>query len=81
MRKEPFPQYPKNFLDVFLFDASKKILLQKKLKKSRINSTISDSTSERFLEFVKRNHNGVVKGTYSYELERAMMFYLQFFDV
>jgi len=73
--------YPRNYLDEFLSVASEKIRLEKKIEKSRINTTISADTQNKFQEFVKKRHNGLLKGPYSYELERAMLFYLHFFDV
>jgi hypothetical protein len=75
------PTYPINYLDKFLTDSSDFIITQKVIKKSRINTSISDNTSKKFIEFVKKNHNGVLKGPYSLELERAILLYLHLFDV
>lgn len=77
----PVSHYPMNYLDLFLSESSEKIIMQKKLKKSRINTSISDDTRKKFTEFVKRNHNGILKGAYSLELERAIMLYLRLYDV
>jgi len=73
--------YPRNYLDEFLSISSEKIRIQKKIEKSRINTSISADTQSKFQEFVKKRHNGLLKGPYSYELERAMLLYLHFFDV
>ncbi len=74
-------QYPRNYLDEFLSISSEKIRLEKKKEKSRINTTISKDTQNKFQKFVKKRHNGLLKGPYSYELERAMLLYLHFFDI
>lgn len=74
-------KYPRNYLDEFLSVVSEKIRLQKKIEKSRINTSISTDTFDKFQKFVKKRHHGVIKGPYSYELERAMLFYLHFYDV
>jgi len=73
--------YPRNYLDEFLSVASETIRLYKENEKSRVNTTISKHTQDKFQEFVKKRHNKLLKGPYSYELERAMLFYLHFFDV
>jgi len=74
-------QYPRNYLDEFLSLASEKVRLEQKIKKSRVNTSISKDTHDKFQEFVKKRHNGLLKGPHSYEIERAMLFYLHFFDV
>jgi len=72
--------HSRNLLDNFLHKSGDTIITQRKLEKSRINSTVSKNTHDKFLDFVKRNHGGMIKGPYSFELERAIMFYLYFFD-
>ena len=72
--------YPKNYLDKFLLVTSEEIRLQTKIKKSRVSTTISKDAQDMLMDFTKKNHNGVIKGPYSYELERAIRFYLHFYD-
>ena len=74
-------RYPRNYLDEFLSVASETIRLQKKMSKSRVNTTISKDTHDKFQEFVKKRHNGLIKGPYSHEMEQAMLLYLHFFDI
>ena len=73
--------HPQNYLDQFLSTTSEKIMLQKKSKAARMNATISKDTKDKFTKFVKERHNGIIAGPFSYELERAMLFYLHFYDV
>jgi hypothetical protein len=73
--------YPKNYLDVFLSKTSPKIRKQQDLSKTKLSIGISKETESEFRKFVKKRHRGVIKGPYSYELERAMLFYLHFYDV
>lgn len=73
--------YPRNYLDEFLSIASEKIRLQRKLGKARVNTIISKNTQDKLKEFVKQRHNGKINGPYSYELERAILFYLHFYDI
>jgi len=73
--------HPRNLLDELLSESSDVILAQKRIKKVRINPSISENTHQKFMDFVKKRHNGLVKGPYSYELERAMLFYLHFYDI
>lgn len=70
----------RNFLDNLLRETSQNIGTQRKIGKSRISTSVSENTSDKFMEFVKRNHGDMVKGPYSFELERALLFYLHFFD-
>ena len=77
----PVSQYPMNYLDLFLSKSSERIILKKKLKKSKINVSVSDDTREKFINFVKKNHDGIIKGAYSLEVERALMLYLTLYDV
>jgi len=73
--------HPRNLLDELLSESSDIIIAQKRIRKSRVNANISKNTHQKFMDFVKKNHNGIIKGPYSFELERAMLFYLHFFDV
>jgi len=73
--------YPRNYLDVFLSENSPKIRKRQSNSKTKLSNNISKETEEQFREFVKKRHNGVTRGPYSYELERAILFYLHFYDV
>ncbi len=73
--------YPRDYLRKFLVATSEEICLQTKIEKSRVSTTISKDAQDMLMDFTKKNHNGVIKGTYSYELERAIRFYLHFYNV
>lgn len=73
---------PRNFLDMFIHNISPTIIKQYDVEKTRLNITMSKYTESRFRKFVKERHNGWDKGgTYTYELERAMLLYLYLYDV
>ena len=81
MMKRDNTPYTRKFLDDLLHETSQNIITHRKIGKSRINSITSENTSNRFMEFVKRNHGDMIQGPYSFELEKAILFYLHFFDV
>ncbi len=70
----------RNQTNDFLKEIDETIRLQRMLEKSRINTTVSGYAAERFKEFVKKRHNGVVRGPYQHELEKAMLLYIHFHD-
>ncbi len=52
----------------------------RKLKKVSFNTTISQKTHKKFIKYIKKNHHGVVKGTFSYETEKAIKLLLELYD-
>ncbi len=71
----------RNQMNDFLENTDETIRIQRRLEKSRISTTVSGYAAERFKEFVKKKHHGVIRGSYQHEMEMAMLFYIHFYDI
>ena len=76
MKKQSFME----FLLDFATDTGEKIRKKRQRGTRKISIKVSEGTYQKFMKYVKKEHYEVVKGSFSFEGEKALILYLYLYD-
>ena len=76
MKKHSFIEFLLDFAD----DSGKEILKKREKGTRKISVRVSEDTYQKFVKYVKREHFDIVKGSFSFEGEKALILYLYLYD-